>query len=96
MRRALSPVTLIAVFCMAEILGMTGSAAFPALLPTFIDIWALSNTDAGWITGIYYAGYLVSVPVLVSLTDRVAPRRVFFLCMAITALANLGFALAAE
>ncbi len=40
MRRAPSPVTLIAVFCVAEILGMTGAAAFPALLPTFIDAWA--------------------------------------------------------
>ena len=96
MRRAVSPVTLIAVFCVAEIFGMTGAVTFPALLPTFIDTWALSNTDAGWINGIYYAGYLFAVPVLVSLTDRVAPRRVFFLCMAITVLANLGFALAAE
>ena len=96
MRRALSPVTLIAAFCVAEIFGMTGAVTFPALLPTFIDTWALSNTDAGWINGIYYAGYLFAVPVLVSLTDRVAPRRVFFLCMAVTALANLGFALAAE
>ena len=96
MSRALSPVPLIAVFCLAEIFGMTGAAAFPALLPTFIDTWGLSNTDAGWINSIYYAGYLLSVPVLVSLTDRVAPRRVFFLCMAITVLANLGFALAAE
>lgn len=96
MSRALSPVTLIAVFCVAEIFGMAGTAAFPALLPTFIDTWALSNTDAGWINGIFYAGYLFAVPVLVSLTDRVAPRRVFFLCTAIAALANLGFALAAE
>ena len=96
MRRAFSPVTLIAVFCVAEIFGMTGAVTFPALLPTFIDTWALSNTDAGWINGIYYAGYLFAVPVLVSLTDRMAPRRVFFLCMAITVLANLGFALAAE
>ena len=96
MPRAVSPVPLIAAFCVAEIFGMTGAVTFPALLPTFIDTWALSNTDAGWINGIYYAGYLFAVPVLVSLTDRVAPRRVFFLCMAITVLANLGFALAAE
>ncbi len=96
MRRAPSPVTLIAVFCVAEIFGMAGAATFPALLPTFLDTWALSNTEAGWINGIYFAGYLFAVPVLVSLTDRVAPRRVFFLCMAISALANLGFAVAAD
>ncbi len=95
MRRALSPVALIATFCVAEIFGMAGAVTFPALLPTFIDTWALTNTEAGWINGIYYAGYLSAVPVLVSLTDRVAPRRVYVLCMAISALANLGFALAA-
>ena len=47
MTRALSPVTLIAVFCVAQIFGMTGAATFPALLPTIIDTWALSHREAG-------------------------------------------------
>ena len=46
---------------------MLGVAAFPALLPTFIGEWQLTNTDAGWINGIYFAGYLAAVPVLVGL-----------------------------
>jgi MFS family permease len=90
------PVPLIAALCAAEILGMAGSAAFPALLPTFQAEWRIDNTDAGWISGIYYAGYLGAVPVLVSLTDRVDPRRIYLFSMALSGLALLAFALVAE
>jgi len=71
---------------------MLGAVTFPALLPQFIEIWHLSKTDAGWINGIYYAGYLLAVPVLVSLTDRVAPRRIYLISLAISAVSSLGFA----
>ena len=71
---------------------MLGVAAFPALLPTFIGEWQLTNTDAGWINGIYFAGYLAAVPVLVSLTDRVSPRKIYILCLLLTALSSAGFA----
>ncbi|MDD9877423.1 MAG: MFS transporter, partial [Magnetovibrio sp.] len=73
-----------------------GAGSFPALLPTFSESWSLSKTDAGWINGIYFAGYLGSVPILVSLTDRVSPRRIFYLSAAVSALSGLGFALWAD
>ena len=95
MTRPSSPIFLILAMCLAEILGMTAFASFPALLPTFRHEWGLSNTESGWIGGVYFAGYLLAVPVLVSLTDRVDPRRIYLACMAISALAALGFALAA-
>ncbi len=79
----------------AEVLGMLGNAAFPALLPSFTTVWRLSATEAGWISGLYYAGYVAAVPVLTSLTDRIEPRRVYLACMALGCLANLGFALTA-
>ncbi|MBC8269018.1 MAG: MFS transporter [Rhodospirillaceae bacterium] len=75
---------------------MTGFSVFPALLPGFIHEWSLTNTQAGWINGILYGGYLVSVPVLVSLTDRLPPKRIYFLSMALSGIACLGFALFAE
>ena len=95
MKRATTPVALTVTLCLAEIIGMTGFATFPALLPDFIGEWGLSNTDAGWINGIFYAGYLGAVPVLTSLTDRVPARRVYFLSMALCAAVSLLFALAA-
>jgi hypothetical protein len=37
--------------------GMTASV--PALLPQFIEAWSLTNTQAGWLTGIVSAGYML-------------------------------------
>jgi len=87
---------LVAVLCLAEVLGMAGFAAFPALLPQFLAEWSLSNTQAGWISGIYLAGYMASVPVLASLTDRIDARRVYLMSQALTGLSLVGFALLAE
>jgi MFS family permease len=91
-----SAIRLILIMCVAEVLGMAGVFAFPALLPRFLQEWGLSNTEAGWINGIYYAGYTVTVPVLASLTDRIDARRVYLTSAAVAALAALGFALFAN
>ncbi|MCJ7593849.1 MAG: MFS transporter [Desulfobacterales bacterium] len=82
--------------CAAEVLSMVGVFAFPALLPRFSQEWGLSNTQAGWINGIYFAGYTATVPVLVSLTDRVDPRRIYLFFALVGTLASLGFALFAQ
>ncbi len=75
---------------------MLGNATFPALIPEFQVLWGLSNTEAGWIGGVYYAGYVAAVPVLVSLTDRHDARRIYLLSTALSGLAALGFAILAE
>ncbi len=87
---------LMLLMCLAEVCGMAGFATFSALLPTFLASWRLSNTEAGWISGIFFAGYVVAVPVLVSLTDRVSPRRVYLASMVLTAVTSLAFAAAAQ
>jgi MFS family permease len=96
MQNSQSPTRLILIMCAAEVLSMAGVFAFPALLPRFLQDWGLTNTEAGWINGIYYAGYTVTVPVLASLTDRVDARRVYLASAAVAALAALGFALFAD
>jgi MFS family permease len=47
---------------------------FPAVLPQVSTAWQLSATEAGWIGGIYFAGYALAVPFLSSWTDRVDGR----------------------
>lgn len=89
-------VRLVAALCAAEVLGMVGISAFAALLPVFAAEWRLSNTEAGWISGIYYAGYVVAVPLLTSLTDRIDARRIYLASTAVGGLASLGFALLAD
>ncbi|MFO0997430.1 MAG: MFS transporter [Alphaproteobacteria bacterium] len=86
---------LIAV-CGAQLLGMANYAGFPALLPTFVALWGLSNAQAGWISGIYFGGYTLAVPVLVSLTDRIDPRCVYLWAMALAAASCIGYALLAD
>lgn len=71
---------------------MLGVFAFPALLPHFMDLWGLTNSQAGWINGIYFAGYSIAVPVLTSLTDRIDSRRIYLASCLISMIANMGFA----
>lgn len=84
---------LAAVVSIAEGLSVLGFSTVPALLPTFLDEWRLSNTDAGWMTGVYFAGYMVAVPVLASLTDRIDPRRVYRIGAVASVASSVGFAL---
>src|SRR5712675_1934309 len=80
----------------AQMLAQIGAFALPALLPGYIDRWDLSKTEAGWLVGIFFAAYVVMVPILVALTDRVPARRVYLVGTCLTTLAHLGFALVAD
>jgi MFS family permease len=86
----------VACLCAAEVLTMVGVFSFPALLPTFVAEWSLSNTEAGWISGVVFAGYTVAVPVLTALTDRIDAKRVYLAGALVAALSGLGFAVAAQ
>lgn len=77
-------------------LAQLGAFALPALLPGYIARWDLSKTEAGWLVGVFFAAYVVMVPVLVALTDRVPVRRVYLLGTGLTAIAHIGFALIAD
>ena len=40
---------------------------------TALSAILISQDVAGWITGLFYAAYTLSVPILVTLTDRIDP-----------------------
>ncbi|HYG91920.1 MAG TPA: MFS transporter [Azospirillum sp.] len=94
--RSLSPASLTLVMCLAEVLGMAGTMTVPALLPVFIDEWGLSTAQAGWLGGIAHLGYVLAVPVLLGLTDRLDSRRIYLWSTALTVLSCAGFALAVD
>lgn len=87
---------MIAAVFVGQALGMAGIISFPALLPQFQHLWHLSSGEAGVISGIYFAGYIVAVPVLTALTDRLDPRRIYVVSLLFGAAAALGFALLAQ
>lgn len=87
---------VVPLLCLAEVLTMLGVFTFPALLPDFQAAWGLTNTQAGWVSGITFGAYAVVSPVLIALTDRIDARRIYALGAAVAALASLAFALLAE
>jgi predicted MFS family arabinose efflux permease len=93
---ARSPARLVAVVCAAQVLVQIGAFFWPALLPGMMPLWQLTNSEAGWITASFYGAYMVSVPVLVTLTDRVDPKRVYLFGVALTVVGHLLFGLLAE
>lgn len=92
----MSPARLTFLACSFLVLNLLAFMTVAAVLPTLIDEWQMSNTEAGWLGGVFFAGYLCAVPVLVPLTDRVAPRRVCLTATAVGAAASLAFATFAE
>ena len=87
---------LVAIVCAAQVLVQLGAFFWPALLPGMLPRWGLSNSEAGWITAAFYGAYLLAVPILVTLTDRIDPRRVYLFGVGCTLIAHLLFGLMAE
>jgi len=87
---------IVALLCLAEVLSMTGFATWPALLPQLQDTWRLTGTEAGLVGGVFFCGYMLAVPWLSGLTDRIDARRVYFFSCLLTAAGCLGFALMAD
>ena len=90
------PASTITAMFAAHVASMTGFAAYPALLVPLQESWSLSNTQAGWIGGIYFAGYVAAVGAIVPWTDRVDSRRIYLVCLLISAAGLAGFALLAD
>jgi MFS family permease len=82
---------IIAWVCAAHVASMTGFSTYPALLPPLQAEWGLSNTAAGLISGLFFAGYMATVPVLTALTDRVDARRIYVVSSLVAALGAARF-----
>jgi predicted MFS family arabinose efflux permease len=93
---ALSGVWLVVAVCVAQVLVQIGAFFWPALLPQLVPLWQLTNGEAGWITAAFYGAYMLSVPVLVTLTDRVDAKRVYLFGVGCTVAGHLAFGFFAE
>lgn len=87
---------LVALVCAAQVLVQIGAFFWPALLPGMIALWGLTYSQAGWITAAFYAAYIVAVPVLVTLTDRVDAKLIYLSGVAMTVAGHLLFGLYAD
>lgn len=69
---------------------------FAATLNEIAADWSLNASQSGWIGGIYFAGYAVSVPFLASATDRMDARWLYAGSALLGAAASFAFALFAH
>ncbi len=92
----MSDLRLVAALCLALVCATLSYTTYSALVPTFIAEWRINNTESGLISDAFFAGYVAAVPVLVSLTDRIDPRRILLASLALSALAPVGFALVVD
>ena len=75
---------------------MAGFATYWSLLPVLQPAWDMNNSTAGFLSGAYFGGYVLAVPVLTAMTDRVDARHVVILGMALSALGLAGLAFFAD
>jgi MFS family permease len=87
---------LIAWMCSAHVASMLGFSTYATLLPGLQHEWGLNNSGAGFISGVFFGGYMAAVPLLTSLTDRVDARRIYMVSSVAVALALIGMALLAQ
>jgi MFS family permease len=74
---------------------MLGFSTYAALLPELRDAWSLSNSQAGIVGGMFFAGYVAAVSLATALTDRVDGRWVYLAGGLLAAAAGAGFGLLA-
>src|SRR5256714_4401475 len=87
---------VIAWMCVAHVTSMAGFSTYATLLPRLQEEWRLNNSQAGFISGAFFAGYMAAVPLLTSLTDRVDARRVYLVSSVVAAAALVGMGLFAN
>ncbi len=88
--------TWVASMCVMLTMLLLPFASYVAALPVITEEWGLSHARAGAVYSAYLAGYSVSALVVIPLTDRLGPKRVFLAAAPISVAAHTLFSLAAD
>jgi predicted MFS family arabinose efflux permease len=81
-----------AILSFGLVANLAALMTFAATLPEIAADWSLSASEAGWIGGIYFAGYAIAVPFLASATDRMDGRWLYIGSALLGAIASFAFA----
>ena len=83
---------LLAAMCIGQIGNLLPHVAVPAVMAQHLmPAWKLTATEAGLMASSFAIGYMVAVPVLTTLTDRIDARRILITGSATCGLATLAF-----
>src|SRR5260221_10667271 len=96
-RISLSGRSVIVAMCVGQLGSLLPHVVVPSILAAFlIPEWHLTGAQAGLLAGSGAAGYMLTVPVLATLTDRIDARKILIAGSALSALATLLFGLFAD
>ena len=88
---------LVVAMCVGQVGNLIPHVVVPAIMAQhLIPLWGLSATQAGVMAGAYAFGYMLAVPMLTALTDRIDARRVLLAGSVVSGLATIGFGLFAD
>lgn len=91
---ALSGKSLIAAMCVGQVGNLLPHVVVPAIMAQHLmPPWQLSGGEAGLMASGYAFGYMLAVPVLATLTDRIDARLILLCGSALSALATVAFGL---
>ena len=89
--------SLVAAMCLGQLGNLLPHVAVPAVMPQHLmPLWSLNGSQAGMMASAFAVGYMLAVPLLTTLTDRIDARRILLVGSAVTALATLAFGLFAH
>jgi predicted MFS family arabinose efflux permease len=89
--------SIIAAMCLGQLGSLLPHVVVPSILAAFlIPEWHLSGAQAGLLAGSGAAGYMLAVPVLATLTDRIDARKILIAGPALSALGTVLFGLFAQ
>ena len=73
---ALTGRALVAAMCLGQVGSLLPHVVVPAIMAQHLmPLWDLNAAQAGLMASAYAFGYMLAVPVLTTLTDRIDARR---------------------
>ena len=93
---ALTGRALVAAMCLGQVGNLLPHVVVPAIMAQHLmPLWDLSAAQAGLMASAYAFGYMLAVPLLTTLTDRIDARRVLMVGSAASGIATALFGLLA-
>jgi predicted MFS family arabinose efflux permease len=89
--------SLVLTMCFGQIGNLLPHVAIPAVMPHYLmPLWQLSAAQAGMMASAFAFGYMLAVPFLTTLTDRIDARLILLAGSCATALATVALGLLAD
>ena len=83
---------LVTAMCVGQLGSLLPHVTVPAIMAqSLMPLWSLSATEAGVMASALAFGYMLAVPVLTTLTDRIDARLVLAAGSAVSGFATIGF-----